>query len=107
MSINYTLDIVDILVVADYNDMSDVVREVLWTVTGVDSVTGTTAVSNEQTILPYPADTFINFSDLTKDQVLSWVQLNHCLSMESLQASLQKQIEATDAPELVSKTLSN
>lgn len=106
MAINYNTDIVDVLVVPTYNDNKDVVRKVVWTLTAVDSETGTTAVSNEETLLPYPEGDFKKFSSLTKDTVTEWVLANHCISLDVLQDGLRRQIEAIDTPELVSKTLS-
>ena len=74
MAITYTWDITNLRKAPTLNGMNDVLVHVRWTKTGTDE-NGTTGVFQGATPLSAPqAEGFTTYEDLTKEQVLGWIQ---------------------------------
>jgi hypothetical protein len=74
MAITYTWDITNIRKAPTLEGMNNVIVHVRWTCTGTDE-NGTTGQFQGATPLPLPASgSFTAYEDLTKEQVLSWIQ---------------------------------
>lgn len=73
MAITYTWDVVQMDCYPQYDGETDVVFTAHWTLTGTDG-TYTGAAYGAQTVTIDPDAPFTPYADLTKAQVIGWVQ---------------------------------
>lgn len=99
MAINYVWDFPTFRVKIKQGDLEDVVYIVDWTCTASNGE-GVSLQSYGQAMVPAPnPETFIPFSDLTKEQVQSWVETSlGAVFVQSMQAALAEGIELTVHP---------
>ena len=81
----------------DRNTDGDVVTTVHWVATKVD---GEAVASVYSSMAVEVGDDFVPYASLTEATVVEWVKAK--LDLESLEASLDAQIEAQKAPKVVS-----
>lgn len=77
-------------VIEKENGYNEVVKFILWKLT--DPITGESM--NGHTDLPSPSNSFINFKDLTKDQVKQWVYENH--DMDTIESIILEKIKSKE-----------
>lgn len=99
MAITYTWDITNLRKAPTLNGMNDVLVHVRWSKTGTDE-NGTTGVFQGATPLTAPeAEGFTAYEDLTKEQVLGWIQAIVVGSYEQhVNEQIQKQITKKNDP---------
>ena len=73
MSNTYTWEILNLETVPSINELENVVAGVRWLITATDDVNSTTVEGTVELENPL-AEEFIAYSDLTKEQVISWTQ---------------------------------
>lgn len=73
MAITYTWDITNLRKAPQLAEMTNVVVHVRWNKTGTDEH-GTTGQFNGATPLSAPSNDFTPYEQLTKEQVLEWIQ---------------------------------
>lgn len=83
-------------------DLTDVVFNVAWRVTGVQEQYVATAYGT--CAVPTPTDPFTPYDQLTQDQVLGWVWANG-VDKAAYEASMVTQIEAQINPPVVTPPL--
>jgi hypothetical protein len=78
-TISYEWDIIGLVTVNTYTGYTNVVTDVLWTITGtlgipdLEPQTWTSTIQGDQ-IVPFDPNNFTDFNNLTKSQVIDWVQ---------------------------------
>jgi hypothetical protein len=78
-AISYLWDITGLVTVNTYTGYTNVVTDVLWTLTGTVGIpnlepqTWTSVIQGDQ-IVTFDPDNFTDFNNLTKSQVVDWVQ---------------------------------
>ena len=72
-------------------DDSDVIYTVHWTLTATDDTEEYTASSIGTLSVTYDPDNFTPYADLTKDDVVVWLETG--LDVEAMKANLDNQIE--------------
>lgn len=99
MAISYTWDITNMRKAPQLEGMDNVLVHVRWTKTGTDE-NGTTGVFQGATPLPLPTSgSFTPYEELTKEQVLGWVQAVVVDSYEQhVNEQIQKQITKKNDP---------
>lgn len=98
MAITYTWDITNIRKAPQLEGMTDVLVHVRWTKTGTDE-NGTTGVFQGATPLSPPSGDFTPYEELTKEQVLGWVQSVVVGQYEQhVNEQIQKQITKKNDP---------
>lgn len=98
MAITYTWDITNIRKAPTLEGMNNVVVHVRWTKTGTDE-NGTTGQFQGATPLVAPSGDFTPYEELTKEQVLGWVQNIVVDSYEQhVNEQIQKQIIKKNDP---------
>ena len=89
----YTWNITSVMVIPSENDVQNVVKKVVYTVTGVsetgisESVLGSVLFDNVN------YDNFTPFNELNKDTIVSWLQ--GMLNVENIQAQVDEKITIT------------
>jgi len=84
------------------DNQTDVVFNIHWRCTGTDGNYTGTVYSTAS--VPAPTDSFTQFADLTKDQVLGWLWANG-VDQASAEAAVQSQINNQINPPVVSPPL--
>ena len=98
MAITYTWDITNIRKAPQLEGKDNVVVHVRWTKTGTDE-NGTTGQFQGATPLAAPTGDFTPYEQLTKEQVLGWVQAVVVGSYEQhVNEQIQKQITKKNDP---------
>ena len=98
MAITYTWDITNIRKAPQLEGKDNVVVHVRWTKTGTDE-NGTTGVFQGATPLAAPTGDFTPYEELTKEQVLGWVQAVVVDTYEQhVNEQIQKQITKKNDP---------
>jgi hypothetical protein len=99
MAISYTWDITNMRKAPTLEGMNNVIVHVRWTKTGTDE-NGTTGVFQGATPLSLPASgSFTPYEELTKEQVLGWVQAVVVGTYEQhVNEQIQKQITKKNDP---------
>jgi hypothetical protein len=78
-TISYEWDIIGLVTVNTYTGYTNVVTDVLWTITGTVGIpdlepqTWTSVIQGDQ-IVTFDPDNFTDFNNLTKSQVVGWIQ---------------------------------
>jgi hypothetical protein len=90
--INYTWSITKLEYIQEENNLSDVIKTVYWTYTAQE-VSGnqyTVSCSNAYPLPSLSPDSFIDFSSLTEEQVIQWLESS--LDVSVLQNNLANEI---------------
>jgi hypothetical protein len=98
MAITYTWDITGMTKAPQLNELTDVVVHVRWKKTGTDDK-GTTGEFVGATPLTASSGSFTPYEDLTKEQILEWIQNIVVGSYEQhVNEQIQKQITKKNDP---------
>ena len=98
MAVTYTWDITDIKKASQLDGLTDVVVHIRWKKTGTDEK-GTTGEFVGATPLTASSGSFTPYEDLTKEQVLGWIQSVVVGAYEQhVNAQIEKQIIKKNEP---------
>ena len=109
MTITYTVEPIEV-VVEDVETNSNVIVEVKWRHNGVDDNGVSASIANTTGLQLEEGGSFIEFEDVTKENVISWIQSQYdevqwSLLEEQVSGSIQNQIDKASATQRVSNVL--
>ena len=104
MNITYTREYSRVMV-ADVNQMTDVVQSYYCNITGIDSDSGVSIPVGIEVSLSSPEnkDTFIQFNDLTKEILDAWT--DSAVDIGYLESTIAESIDAIVNPKTIVKEL--
>jgi len=103
--ITYTWKIVQLDCIPSVDGQTNVVSNVHWRVSATDG-TNTTEIYNSQPLIFDSKNAFVNYADLTKNQVIGWVQEAMGIDVVTrLQESLDNKLKALANPPIVKPPL--
>jgi hypothetical protein len=82
MSTTYTWEITNLESFETINELTNVVSVIYWTLRAEDGFNSTTINGTVNLDAP-TADTFVNYNDLTQEQVISWVKTKLGITLET------------------------
>lgn len=104
MALEYKWTINNIKCYSNYNGLNNIVKNVAWTFTCTDTDTNTTATVSSYSEFSNPeTENFIQYSDLTINNVISWIKTQ--FSVDNLKQELQNELSRLALPEEVLTTL--
>jgi hypothetical protein len=105
MTITYRWDIVSVSCVPSANSLKNVVSEIHWQLFANDE-TNTANVYGAVGVEGVDPDNFINYEDLTKEQIIEWAEL--AIGEDKIEihkSALASQLSALSNPQKVSRPL--
>jgi hypothetical protein len=104
MALEYKWTINNIKCYSNYNGLNNIVKNVAWTFTCTDTDTNKTAsVSSNSEFSNPETENFIQYSDLTINNVISWIKTQ--FSVNNLKQELQNELSRITLPEETSVDL--
>jgi hypothetical protein len=104
MALEYKWTINNIKCYSNYNGFNNIVKTVAWTFTCTDTDTNkTTSVSSYSEFSSPETENFIQYSDLTINNITSWIKTQ--FSIDNLKKELQNELLRLALPEEVLTTL--
>ena len=103
MAINYTLNILKLKVLEHYNGLNNIVSEVVFEYKGTNENNISFALENTMEFLETDASNYIEYNNLTKQNVINWVQSK--FDVTQLNESIEHEILKKSRPALVEKQL--
>jgi hypothetical protein len=104
MALEYKWTINNIKCYSNYNGLNNIVKNVAWTFTCTDTDTNKTAsVSSNSEFSNPETENFIQYSDLTINNVISWIKTQ--FSVDNLKQELQNELSRIALPEETSVDL--
>jgi hypothetical protein len=98
MALEYKWTINNIKCYSNYNGLNNIVKNVAWTFTCTDTDTNKTASVSSYSEFSNPeTENFIQYSDLTINNVISWIKTQ--FSVDNLKQELQNELSRLALPE--------